>query len=154
MKILVLLVLFLLLGGGLFAQKAVPPIIKGKASFYSDWFDGRLTANGEFFSQEEYTAAHKTLPFNTWVEVKNLDNNKSVFLRINDRGPYVKGRIIDLSKAGAKAIGDLNEGIFNVEMRIVEKRDLLIFPIDFLIKKKSVPLRQRSSYLDFNLITL
>jgi len=138
----------------LFAQKAVPPVIKGKASFYSDWFDGRLTANGEFFSQEEYTAAHKSLPFNTWVEVKNLDNNKSVFLRINDRGPYVKGRIIDLSKAGAKAIGNLNQGIFNVEMRIIEKRDLMIFPIDFLIKKKSVPLRQRSSYLDFNLITL
>lgn len=135
------------------AQEAPKPVVVGKASFYSDWFDGRLTANGEFFSQEEYTAAHKTLPFNTWVEVNNLDNNKSVFLRINDRGPYVKGRIIDLSKAGAKAIGDLNQGVFNVEMRIVEKRDLIIFPIDFLIKKKSVPLRQRSSYLDFNLIT-
>ena len=153
MKKLLILVLFLLLGGGLFAQQSASPVIKGKASFYSDWFDGRLTANGEFFSQEEYTAAHKTLPFNTWVEVKNLDNNKSVFLRINDRGPYVKGRIIDLSKAGAKAIGDLNQGIFNVEMHIVEKRDSMIFPIDFLINKKSVPLRQRSSYLDFNLIT-
>ena len=153
MKISVILTIFILFGGALFAQKSITPVIKGKASFYADWFEGRLTANGEFFSQEEYTAAHKTLPFNTWVEVKNLENDKTVFLRINDRGPYIKGRIIDLSKAGAKAIGDLNQGIFKVEIRIVEKRDLMIFPIDFLIKKKSVPLRQRSSYLDFNLIT-
>jgi len=153
MKLLLLTTLFVLFGLCLFAQTSETPTVKGKASFYSDWFDGRLTANGEFFSQEEYTAAHKSLPFDTWVEVKNLDNKKTVYLRINDRGPYIKGRIIDLSKAGAKAIGDLKQGIFNVEMRIVEKRDLAIFPIDFLIKKKSVPLRQRSSYLDFNLIT-
>ena len=153
MKKSIFLVLFFIFGGGLFAQKSITPLIKGKASFYADWFDGRLTANGEYFSQDNYTAAHRILPFDTWVEVINIDNKKSVFLRINDRGPYVKGRIIDLSKVGAKAIGDLKQGIFNVEIRIVEKRDLMIFPIDFLIKKKSVPLRQRSSYLDFNLIT-
>jgi len=153
MKLLLLTILFVLFGSCLFAQTSETPVVKGKASFYSDWFDGRLTANGEFFSQEEYTAAHKSLPFDTWVEIKNLDNKKTVYLRINDRGPYIKGRIIDLSKAGAKAIGNLKQGIFNVEMRIVERRDLAIFPIDFLIKKKSVPLRQRSSYLDFNLIT-
>lgn len=135
------------------AQKSATPVIKGKASFYADWFDGRLTSNGEFFSQEEYTAAHRTLPFDTWVQVTNLDNKKSIYLRINDRGPYVKGRIIDMSKAGAKAIGNLNKGVFNVEIRVVTKRELMIFPIGFLIKRKSVPLRQRSSYLDFNLIT-
>lgn len=153
MKIYVIVVLFLLCGEGLLAQESATPVMKGKASFYSDWFDGRLTANGEFFSQKAYTAAHKTLPFETWVEVTNLDNNKSVYLRINDRGPYIKGRIIDLSKAGAEALGNLDQGVFNVEIRIVEKRELMIFPLDFLIKKKSVPLRQRSSYLDFNLIT-
>lgn len=153
MKISVILSVLLLSGGALFAQNPLTPVIKGKASFYADWFDGRLTANGEFFSQEEYTAAHRTLPFDTWVEVKNLDNCKTVYLRINDRGPYVKGRIIDLSKAGAKAIGELKQGVFNIEMRVVEKRELMIFPIDFLIKKKSVPLRQSSSYLDFNLMT-
>ncbi|MDE5420940.1 septal ring lytic transglycosylase RlpA family protein [Ancylomarina sp. DW003] len=153
MKLSLFTIFFILWASSLFAQKSGSPIIKGKASFYSDWFDGRLTANGEFFSQEEYTAAHRSLPFDTWVEVKNLDNNKSVYLRINDRGPYIKGRIIDLSKAGAKAIGNLNQGIFDVEIRIVEKRDLIIFPLDFLRLKKSAPLRQRSSYLDFNLIT-
>ena len=143
----------MLLGSNLFAQKSQTPPVNGKASFYSDWFDGRLTANGEYFSQEEYTAAHMTLPFGTWLEVTNLDNMKSVYLRINDRGPYVKGRIIDLSKAAAEAIGDLNKGIFNVQIRLVNRTDLMILPLDYLIKKKSVPLRQRSSYLDFNLIT-
>ncbi len=139
--------------GTLSAQKLESAAVKGKASFYSDWFDGRLTANGEFFSQEEYTAAHRTLPFNTWVEVTNLDNSKSIYLRINDRGPYVKGRIIDLSKAGAKAIGDLNQGLFNVEVKVVHERTIKILPLDFLIKKKSVPLRQRSLYPDLKLIT-
>jgi len=153
MKLTGLLLLFLICGGYLYAQDSPIPVIKGKASFYADWFDGRLTANGEFFSQEEYTAAHRTLPFDTWLEVTNLDNKKSVFVRINDRGPYVKGRVIDLSRAAAKAIGDLNQGIFNVEIRIVNSRELMILPLDFLVKKKSVPLRQRSSYLDFNLIT-
>lgn len=143
----------MLLGSNLFAQKSQDPLVKGKASFYADWFNGRLTANGEYFSQEKYTAAHMTLPFGTWLEVTNLDNQKSVYLRINDRGPYVKGRIIDLSKAAAKAIGNLDQGIFNVEIRLVNSRDLMILPLYFLIKKKSVPLRQRSSYLDFNLIT-
>lgn len=153
MKLFLSLFFVLFFGGYLFAQESPMPVIKGKASFYSDWFEGRLTANGEYFSQEEFTAAHMTLPFGTWLEVTNLDNKKSIYLRINDRGPYVKGRIIDLSKAAAKAIGDLNQGIFNVEIRLVNSRDLMILSFDLLIKKKSVPLRQRSSYLDFNLIT-
>ncbi|MCZ4693262.1 septal ring lytic transglycosylase RlpA family protein [Ancylomarina euxinus] len=153
MKLSIFIFFFILLGSNLFAQKSQTPFVKGKASFYSDWFDGRLTANGEYFSQEEFTAAHMTLPFGTWLEVTNLDNKKSVYLRINDRGPYVKGRVIDLSKAAAKAIGDLNQGIFNVQIRPVNGRDLMILPLEFLIKKKSVPLRQRSSYLDFSLIT-
>jgi len=153
MKFTLILFFFLFFGGCLFAQESPIPVIKGKASFYSDWFDGRLTANGEYFSQEEYTAAHRTLPFDTWLEVTNLENGKSIYVRINDRGPYVKGRIVDLSKAAAKAIGNLNQGVFKVEIQLVNSRDLMIIPFDFLRKKKSVPLRQRSSYLDFNLIT-
>ncbi|MGZ2368784.1 septal ring lytic transglycosylase RlpA family protein [Ancylomarina sp. YFZ004] len=153
MKSSISLFFILFFGGYLFAQKSPIPLLKGKASFYSDWFEGRLTANGEYFSQEDFTAAHMTLPFGTWLEVTNLDNMKSVYLRVNDRGPFVKGRIIDLSKTAAEAIGDLNKGVFNVEIRLVNSRDLMILPHDFLIKKKSVPLRQRSSYLDFNLIT-
>jgi len=151
MKILVLIFFFMAWSSVLTAQQIPSSTIKGKASFYSDWFDGRLTASGERFSQEEYTAAHMTLPFGTWVEVTNRKNGKSVYLRINDRGPYVKGRIIDLSKAAAKAIGDLNQGIFHVEIRVVQKREVLIQPLELLKNEKELPLRQSSPYLDYKL---
>lgn len=78
---------------------------QGKASFYADKFVGRKTANGEIFSNNDFTAAHKTLPFNSLVRVTNPENNKTTVVRINDRGPHIKGRVIDLSKAAAKKIG-------------------------------------------------
>lgn len=151
MKTLGLLLFFMIWGLGLTAQRAPVPTLKGKASFYSDWFDGRLTASGERFSQDEYTAAHMTLPFGTWVEVTNRKNGQLVYLRINDRGPYVKGRIIDLSKAAAKALGDLNQGIFRVEIRVVQNREILIQPLDLLKNDKVFPLMQSSPYLDYKL---
>ena len=92
-----------------------------------------------------------TLPFGTWVEVTNRKNGKSVYLRINDRGPYVKGRIIDLSKAAAIAIGNLNQGIFLVDIRVVQKREILIQPLDLLTNEKGLPLMQSSPYLDYKL---
>jgi len=151
MKIAVLLFFLMAFSFWGTAQEAPKPVVVGKASFYSDWFDGRLTASGEYFYQQEYTAAHMTLPFGTWVEVTNRENRKSVYLRINDRGPYVKGRIIDLSKAAAKAIGDLNQGVFNVEIRVVQKREIFIQPLDILKSEKGLPLMQRSPYLDYKL---
>jgi len=78
---------------------------KGIASWYGPNFHGRYTSNGEIYNMYAYTAAHKTLPMNTIVKVTNLVNNKSVVVRINDRGPFVKGRIIDLSYAAGKKIG-------------------------------------------------
>lgn len=72
---------------------------QGKASFYADKYHGRTTASGERFSQQAASAAHLRLPFGTKVKVTNIANNKSVVVRINDRGPYIRGRIIDLSKA-------------------------------------------------------
>jgi rare lipoprotein A len=77
----------------------------GIASWYGPRFQGRRTASGERFDTQELTAAHKTLPFGTRVRVKSLVNGKEVIVRINDRGPFIKGRIIDLSKAAAQAIG-------------------------------------------------
>lgn len=77
----------------------------GKASWYGPGFHGRKTASGERFNQNAMTAAHKTLPLHSVVRVTNLANNESVVVRINDRGPYVRGRIIDLSKGAARAIG-------------------------------------------------
>lgn len=89
----------------------------GKASFYADKFQGRKTANGETFRQNRMTAAHKTLPFGTKVKVKNLDNGKTIKVRINDRGPFVAGRIIDLSKKAAKKLGIINAGVANVKIK-------------------------------------
>ena len=86
----------------------------GQASYYADKFDGRKTANGEIFDQDKLTAAHKTLPFGTIVKVTNLTNNKTVIVRINDRGPFVAGRIIDLSKAAAKKIDLISAGVVKV----------------------------------------
>ena len=90
---------------------------KGKASWYGPGFAGRKTANGEIYNPNALTAAHKTLPFGTTVEVKNTNNNKSTIVRINDRGPYVKGRIIDLSKAAAKQIGMIKTGTAIVDIK-------------------------------------
>ncbi len=82
----------------------------GEASWYGREFHGRVTASGERFNMNEYTAAHRTLPFGTVVMVKNLDNGKSVQVRINDRGPYKKNRILDLSYAAAKDLDMISSG--------------------------------------------
>ena len=89
----------------------------GKASYYADKFNGRRTANGEIFRQRKKTAASKTLPFGTIVKVKNLSNGKTVKVRINDRGPFVEGRIIDLSKKAAKKIDMIRAGVQPVQIK-------------------------------------
>ncbi len=94
---------------------------RGKASYYSDEFDGRQTASGSIFKQNRRTAASKTLPFGTKVKVVNLDNGKTVRVRITDRGPFVAGRIIDLSKKAARKLGMLQQGVANVEIRYKQK---------------------------------
>ncbi len=90
---------------------------RGVASWYGPGFHGRQTANGERYDMEAMTAAHKTLPFGTMVEVRNLDNGRTARVRINDRGPFVRGRIIDLSRAAARAIEMLGPGTARVEIR-------------------------------------
>ncbi len=92
----------------------------GLASYYSDNMNGHATASGESYSSSKKTAAHKKLPFGTLVKVTNTANNKSVIVRINDRGPFVAGRIIDLSKAAANAIGMVGMGI--VKVTIIYRR--------------------------------
>ncbi|MFP4368554.1 MAG: septal ring lytic transglycosylase RlpA family protein [Bacteroidota bacterium] len=91
----------------------------GYASFYADKFHGRQTSNGEIFDQNKLTAAHKTLPFNTKVKVVNLRNSRTVTVRINDRGPFVGGRIIDLSKEAARQIGMINDGVVKVRVEVL-----------------------------------
>ena len=91
----------------------------GVASFYSGKFYGRKTANNEKLNKTKLTAAHKTYPFNTLVEVTNLTNRKSIIVRINDRGPYIRGRIIDLTDAGAKKLKLNKIGLAKVKVKIV-----------------------------------
>ena len=88
----------------------------GLASWYGPKFHGKLTASGEVFNQEKFTAAHPTLPWGTRVKVTNLDNGKSVDVRINDRGPFKRGRIIDVSRAAARALGMVGRGITTVQI--------------------------------------
>ena len=104
-------------------EAPIPWFETGKASWYGGKFQGRLTANGEIFDTHKLSAAHKTLPFNTVVRVTNLDNGKSVVIRINDRGPFVEGRIIDLSQAAAKELDMVNTGVANVGLEIVTMGD-------------------------------
>lgn len=89
----------------------------GKASYYAGQFIGRKTANGETFRKHKKTAASKTLPFGTIVKVKNLKNGKTVKVKINDRGPFVPGRIIDLSWKAAKKIDMLEDGVVPVQLK-------------------------------------
>ena len=93
--------------------------LHGLASWYAGKFQGRLTANGERFDTNMMTAAHKTLPFNTVVQVTNLDNGLTTVVRINDRGPFVDNRIIDLSRAAADAIGLTAAGVGMVRLEIL-----------------------------------
>ncbi|WP_249171893.1 septal ring lytic transglycosylase RlpA family protein [Erythrobacter sp. JK5] len=93
----------------------------GVASFYGRKFHGRRTANGERFDMSALTAAHRTLPFGTLVRVTNPRNGREVTVRINDRGPFVRGRSIDLSRAAAEQLGMISRGHASVELDIVER---------------------------------
>jgi rare lipoprotein A len=105
-----------------------PPVISprgtelGVSSWYGPGFHGQATASGERYDQDALTAAHRTLPLGTWVEVRNLANGRSATVRINDRGPYKIGRVLDLSYAAAQQIGMVGPGTAEVEIRLVDGR--------------------------------
>ena len=92
---------------------------KGKASYYADKYEGRKTASGELFKQNGKTAAHKKLPFGTKVKVTNIKNGKSVVVTINDRGPFSKGRIIDLTKSAFNTIGNTSAGVLETKIEVI-----------------------------------
>lgn len=94
--------------------------LRGKASWYGKDWHGRVTASGEIYDMNSMTAAHKTLPLGAKVLVRDLTTGKTVKVRINNRGPYVKGRIIDLSRGAAEKLGILDKGITDVEIVILE----------------------------------
>jgi rare lipoprotein A len=92
---------------------------EGGASYYGQEFHGRRTASGDIFDNKDFTAAHKTMPFNTYVNVVNLKNGKNVIVRINDRGPFVRNRIIDLSRSAAIRIESHLAGVVPVSVRVL-----------------------------------
>ncbi|MBZ8179431.1 septal ring lytic transglycosylase RlpA family protein [Oscillatoria salina] len=94
---------------------------RGMASWYGPGFHGRRSASGERFNQNAMTAAHRSLPFGTMVRVTNLNNGRTAVVRINDRGPFIRGRVIDLSAGAARAIGMLNSGVAPVQLEIIER---------------------------------
>ncbi|MGM0635864.1 MAG: septal ring lytic transglycosylase RlpA family protein [Bacteroidota bacterium] len=104
----------------LLCQVANAQVQTGLASYYDDKFDGRTTASGEVFDQNKATAAHRTLPFGTKVKVTNVSNQKSTVVIINDRGPFIRGRIIDLSKSIAEELDFLGDGTTEVEIEVID----------------------------------
>ncbi len=109
---LVILVIFFQMGNRYYEE--------GIASWYGPGFHGRQTSSGEIYDMYGISAAHKTLPFGTIVKVVDLETDKSVIVAINDRGPFIEGRIIDLSKGAAEKLGIVNKGITQVGLRILE----------------------------------
>jgi len=93
---------------------------RGQASYYADKYQSKKTASGERYDRSALTAAHRKLPFGTRVKVTNLRNNKSVVVRVNDRGPFVKGRVIDLSRAAFERIGSTRSGVIDVTVEVVK----------------------------------
>lgn len=121
MRVLILFMsawMLLLLAPVLQAQDVF--VQKGMASFYADHFQGRQTANGDRYDRNALTAAHKTLAFGSKVRVTNVENQKSVVVTINDRGPYVKGRILDLSRKAAEELDIVRAGTGKVEIEVLE----------------------------------
>lgn len=101
---------------------------EGLASWYGGKWVGALTASGERYGQGDLTAAHKKLPFNTWARVTDLKSGKSIMVRINNRGPFVKGRIIDLSVAAAKSLGTYEAGVAKVRLEVLRPVPLMQSP--------------------------
>jgi len=109
---------FIMIIGGVSGQ-----VQTGKASFYADKFEGSPTASGEKYKHNKLTAAHKSLPFGTKVRLTNLANNQTVEVTINDRGPYVEDRIVDVSRAAAEQLGFINSGLAEVRLEVIDAGD-------------------------------
>ena len=119
MKTRFILILFLMLCPACFSEIYKSNV---EASYYADKFHGRKTASGEVFNMYSMTCAHKTLPFGTVLRVTNLGNSKTVDVRVNDRGPFVKGREIDLSKAAAQKLDMIKSGTARVKIEIINQK--------------------------------
>lgn len=118
MRVLVAAILTLFTSVNIFAQSGY--VQEGKASFYADKFEGRTTASGERYSHAKSTCAHLTLPFGTLVRVTRISNGETIVVRVNDRGPFVPNRIIDLSRSAAEKLGFIGEGVTDVRIEVLD----------------------------------
>lgn len=124
----------------------------GLASFYgdeTDGFEGLTTASGEVCSSETLTCAHRTLPLGTFVKVENLDTGQGCILRVNDRGPYVKGRVLDVSPRGAELLGFTAQGVVDIQLRVVDASGNPIFTHSAALDDAAMA---STSYLPLNLL--
>ncbi len=112
-------VIYLLFSCCLTGQAQTHFVEYGMASYYSDEFHGKKTASGEIYNKWEFTCAHRTLPFGTKLKVINLENKKSVIVKVNDRGPHIRNRIVDLSYVAARDIDMITKGIVKVKIEVV-----------------------------------
>ena len=101
-------------------QQPEPYTQTGEASYYARMLEGRPTASGEIYRKDSLTAAHNDLPLGTVIKVTNLENEKEVTVEINDRGPYAKDRILDLSRSAAKKLGMISDGVVQIKLEVVE----------------------------------
>lgn len=128
MRLVIILGICVFSAGSIAAQ--VGKIETGTASFYHDKFVGRKTANGEIFTQDKLTAAHKTLPLGTWVRVTNLSNDSVVVVRVNDRMPKSNGRSIDLTEKAAGQLNFIPKGLTKVRIEVIPAPDAPVIPKD------------------------
>jgi rare lipoprotein A len=125
-RILIILVLAFTWHSTSIAQAILGKTEAGKASYYSSRFHGRKTSFGEIHKSTELTAAHRTFPFNTMLEITNTDTNEKVVVRVNDRGPYSKSRLVDISKEAARLLGILAKGVASVSVRVVGMEGMVL----------------------------
>lgn len=118
-----IIIIFAFIGVYFSEANSLKKIEFGEASYYGDKYQGKLTANGDKYDKNKLTAAHKTLPFGTLLKVTNLKNSKSIQVVVNDRGPFVPGRIIDLSRRGAIELDYVVKGLAEVKIEIVNNKD-------------------------------
>ncbi|OYW08121.1 MAG: hypothetical protein B7X34_09355 [Acidobacteriia bacterium 12-62-4] len=121
---------------------------EGVASWYGEPYHGRRAANGEVYDMRAMTAAHPSLPFETWVSVRNLENRKSTEVRITDRGPFVKGRIIDLSRAAAEEIDLVRLGIAKVKLTVVDPPRSYLRGRQFTVQVTTARTQQNAQFLE------
>lgn len=114
----------------LFAQVSLGKTETGRASYYSTRFHGKKTSCGEVHKSTELSAAHRSYPYNTMLEITNLNNNEKVIVRVNDRGPYSKNRLVDLSKEAARVLGILAKGVAQVSVRVVGMEGMVLLEKD------------------------